>query len=231
MGKSIRLELILSFLLILLISIGVYSNQLEKRSIDLSKLPKKVEESKGFQRWITNLKNKGLDISADEFLLLEENEIYNSKWMSVKSFDEKNNEEEYYKTMDGIVQSKKLVLSPSKRLFIDIRDEPRDSYTANQARFYGLLDDKIIDSRILECSHQANCYLDRAWFIENDVFIISEFSESYDDYKTNNPPVCSISENCEYTVKIHLVDLKNNQRLTYKSITYSLDLGSFKKEL
>ena len=59
--------------------LGVYSNVIEQKSIDMSKIPEKVEESNWFQRWITNIKNKEIDISADGFELKEENEIYNTK--------------------------------------------------------------------------------------------------------------------------------------------------------
>ena len=42
------------------IGLGVYSNIHQQNANDRSKLPSKVEDSRQFQRWITNLRNKDL---------------------------------------------------------------------------------------------------------------------------------------------------------------------------
>ena len=67
----------------ILVTMGVTSNIMQQKAVDRSKLPTKIEQSKGFQRWITNLKNKDLKTEADEFRLQEEVELYNSKWTNV----------------------------------------------------------------------------------------------------------------------------------------------------
>ena len=67
---------LLTVSILALVVVGVASNYYEQISIDKSKLPSKVEDSTGFQRWITNLKNKGVEIEADNFRFVEENEIY-----------------------------------------------------------------------------------------------------------------------------------------------------------
>ncbi len=198
---------------------GVISNIQGQRAIDRSKLPEKVELNKNFQRWLTNLKNKDLPISADEFVFVEDAEIYNTKWIKVLSADDQVNVTAYEENLARHADLKKVVFSPSGHLFIDIRPEIREGYNPNEAHFYGLLDNKILDARILDCSVDANCFFDRAYFIENDIFIISELSRNIDKRAQNNA-VCTKQEMCTYTFKLHLIDLKNNKRLVYESASF-----------
>lgn len=213
-----------------LIATGVLLNIKQQKSIDRSKLPEKVENSNGFQRWITNLKNNDFVIEADEFVLKEENEIYNTKWMTVSSIDEEGMKEKYDKTIDAMQNVKKVVFSPSGREFIDYRNEYRDGYGPNEAHFYGLKEDKIIDARILDCSLRANCFFDRAYFLDNDLFVISEFSRNIDK-KDETAAACSIDENCEYTIKVHVIDLINNKRLVYESRPFTALLSEIIPQL
>ncbi|GIW69623.1 MAG: hypothetical protein KatS3mg101_0370 [Patescibacteria group bacterium] len=228
MKKS--LNIIVASAIIILIAYGVYFNIQQQRSIDRSKLPLKVENSIGFQRWITNLKNNDFVIEADEFTLKEENEIYNTKWITVNSIDEEGMKEKYDKTIESMKGVKKVVFSPSGREFIDYRNEYRDGYQPNEAHFYGLKEDKVIDARILDCSARANCVFDRAYFLDNDLFVISEFSRNIDK-KDEMAPACGIDEPCEYTIKIHVIDLINNKRLVYESKPFTAVLSEIVHEL
>lgn len=201
-------------------------NQIEKQSIDQSKIPEKVEDSNGFQRWITNLKNKDFEIEADEFQLIEENEIYNTKWVKISSIDEPGKEAEYDERMNSVEDLDKIVLSPSERQYLDYRPENRYEYRSNEAYVYGLREDKIVDARIVDCSVDANCYFDRGYFLEdsNDVVVVSEFSRNIDK-KEENPIPCTRDEICEYTIKLHVVDLLQNSRLVYESKPFDIILN------
>lgn len=211
----------------ILVAAGAAINIREQLSIDQSKLPEKVEESEGFQRWITNLKNKGLEqVDADEFTLVEENEIYNTKWMQVYSFDDPGQREEFENTIIQHQGVPKVIFSPSERLFIDFRHENRDGYKPNEVHFYGARDDKIIDARILDCSERANCYFDRAYFLSNDVFVISEFSRNIDK-KDQTTPECPVDTECTYSIKVHVIDLINNSRLVYESKPFNIVLSEY----
>ena len=215
----------------LLVGFGVVINVQEQLSVDRSKLPEKVEEHKGFQRWITNIKNKGLNfVNADDFALTEENEIYNTKWMKVYSLDEEGKQEEFEKTIAEHQKTKKIIFSPSERLFIDFRNIIRNGYKPNEVHFYGVRDDKIIDARILDCSEKANCYFDRAYFLSNDVFVISEFSRNIHKRDTTTPD-CSKNTECTYTIKIHIIDLINNSRLVYESKPFNIVLSELIPDL
>jgi hypothetical protein len=218
--------------ILLLVTFGVYLNQIEKRAVDYSKIPMKVEESKGFQRWITNLKNKDFEIEADEFRMVEENEIYNTKWMKVYSSDNEEELQRYQTQIGELRDLNKIALSPSERQFVDYRDINRNGYKPNEAHFYGLREDKIIDARIVDCSLKANCYFDRAWFLEdsNDVVVISEFSRDIDK-KEENPEVCLVTDVCTYTIKLHVIDLLKNSRLIYESKPFDIILEEIKPEL
>jgi len=221
---------------VLLVIGGVIVNVDEQRKVDRSKIPEKVELYRGFQRWITNLRNKGFETNADEFKLIEENEIYNTQWMAVYSFDEESEREWFYENLNNHRDIKKVVFSPSDQEFIDYRDAKRpgdldgSSFEPNEVRFLGQKEDKIIDARILDCSVRANCYFDRAYFLDNDVFVISEFSRNIHK-KDVESPECLITDECIYTIKLHIIDLKQNKRLVYESEPFDMIMSIMKKEL
>lgn len=229
-----QLENLLVGAIFLLIIVGVAINTKEKFSVDRSKLPEKVEDSEYFQRWITNIKNNDLTmINADDFELIEENEIYNTKWMKVYSFDEPGKTEEFDKILANhkkLEETEKIRFSPSDRLFIDYRNIKRDGYKLNEVRLYGAKEDKIIDARILDCEISANCYFDRAYFLSNDLFVISEFSRNINkrDVEVGD---CLINSECSYSIKIHLIDLINNSRLVYESKPFNIILSELIPEL
>lgn len=220
----------LVFGIFFLITLGVTINVKQQLNTDRSKIPDKVEESRGFQRWITNLKNKDLDVGADDFRLVEENEIYNTKWMVVRSIDAKGERETYENNLESHRELKKIVFSPSDRAYIDYRSESRDGYSPNEIHFYGLKEDKIIDARILDCSARANCYFDRAYFLDNDVFVISEFSRNIHKHD-DTTPICPQKEVCTYSIKLHVIDLINNSRLVYESHPFDIILLEMIPEL
>ncbi|OGC65629.1 threonylcarbamoyl-AMP synthase [candidate division WWE3 bacterium RIFOXYA12_FULL_43_11] len=229
-GMAKKINYIITAVIFIAIAAGVWLNIKEQKSVDHSKLPDKVEQNIGFQRWITNLKNKDVIIEADEFQLKEENELYNTKWMKVYSIEEEGMREKYDKTIESLQNVKKVVFSPSGRELIDYRPEYRDGYAPNEAHFYGLKEDKIIDARILDCSARANCYFDRAYFLDNDVFVISEFSRSINK-KDETASTCSPEETCEYSIKVHVIDLINNKRLVYESRPFEAVMAELVPEL
>ena len=228
-----RINKLLGIIIIGLVGIAVYSNIAEQLAIDQSKIPEKVEKSKDFQKWITNLKNKDFEIEADEFRLKEENEVYNTQRMWVYSIDNDDEMEKFEKALLEHKDLDQVVYSPSERGFIDYRHELRVEITGtgeedgiqfapNDARYYGVRDDKLIDSKILSCYEGANCYFDRAYFLSNDVFVISEISRNIE--KRDIVPPCLPTETCIYTFKIHVIDLINNSNLVYESKPFELVL-------
>ena len=225
-----KISYLVVFLLFITIGFGVYLNISEQLSIDRSKIPEKVESSKGFQKWITNVKNKGFEIEADEFTLIEENEVYNTKWIKVFSLDEPGRKEELNQTLQEHQDIKKVVFSPSDREFIDYRAEDRFYLAPNEARLYGQREDKILDARILDCSIRANCYFDRAYFLDNDVFVISEISRTIDK-KDEMAVECLPKEECQYSFKLHVIDLINNKRFVYESTPFNVVLNDVLLEL
>jgi len=214
-----------------LVILGVSSNILQQKAVDKSKLPLKIEQSKGFQRWITNLKNKNVDVGADDFRLQEEVELYNTKWTNVSSIEQPGKQEEFNAIIAEHQNIKKLVVfSPSKREFLDLRNIERNGYKPNEVRFYGQKEDKIIDTKILDCSIYANCYFDRGFFLNNDVFVVTEFSRNISK-KDTNPIPCALNQECEYTIKLHVIDLINNSRLVYVSKPFNTILETLIPQL
>lgn len=225
-----RTNLLVILIIALAVSAGVYSNLTEQFAKDYSKLPKKVEEDRGFQRWITNLRNKDLVIEADNLKLLEEVEIYNTKWMKVSSIEDEQVKQEYVRTLEVHRNLEKVIFSPSDREFLDFRNEDRNGYKNTEVRFYGQKEDKVLDLRALGCSPTDNCYFDRAYFINNDVFVVTEFSKFYENKEKTIPEgnlTCPIDQKCVYSVKLHLLDLVNNSRLVYTSQSFELNLQEF----
>lgn len=225
-----KVSIIIVFIIFFLVGIGVYFNIKEEQSIDRSKIPQKVEEFPAFQRWITNLRNNDIIVEADNFKLDEEVEIYNTKWITISSIEENGKKEEYDNNINNHKNLDKVVFSPSERLFIDFRNIPRDGYNSNEVRFYGLTDNKIIDARIVDCSIRANCYFDRAYFLDNDVFVVTEISRNINK-KDETTPLCSAKESCTYTYKLHVIDLVNNSRLVYESQPFEAVLDELIPEL
>ncbi len=217
-------------LLALTIAGATYVNYRQDKDVDRTKLPPKLELAKPFQKWITNLKNHGVVIEADGFRLKEENEIYNTKWMTVYNVDDSGVKEQFDAIIAKYASTKRVVYSPSDRQFIDYRNEPRDGYEANQIHYYGLRDDKLLDARLLDCATSLNCYFDRAYFLDNDVFVVSEISRNLDK-RAENSPICTVDQLCTYSVKIHLVDLNKNSRLVYESIPFDVNLAVLISEL
>jgi hypothetical protein len=223
-------SLVASAIALVFVGVGVYSNVMQQLANDRSKLPEKVEQSRGFQRWITNLKNKDLNLDADEFRMIEENEIYNTKWLKVYSADDPTKKAEFEKYIEAHKNTEKVIYSPSERELLDYRDIERDGYHPNEVHFYGLKDDKILDARILDCSIRANCYFDRAYFLTNDLFVITEVSRNINKKDETTPP-CMPTESCTYTFKLHLVDLVKNSRLIYESKPFDAVLNKLIPDL
>ena len=225
-----NLNKILILIIFLGVGLGLYVNIQTQRSIDKSKLPERLEQDRLFQRWITNLKNKGLDIEADEFVLKEENEIYNTTWMTVYSADDSEQKGIYEETVKEHMGLDKVVFSPNERVLVDFRNVDRGDVMKNEVRLYGLKDDKIIDARILDCSLKGNCYFDRAYFLDNDVFVITEFSRNIDK-KDPSVVECKMDELCTYTVKLHYVDIVHNSRAVYVSKPFDIVLSDWLEKL
>jgi len=231
-----KTDYIIIILIIILTGLGVYSNIYQQKAQDNSKLPSKIEEDGGYQRWIKNLKNKGFKIEAEEFILTEEEQIYNTKWINIKSIDDKGIEEYFNQTINDNKNIDKIIYSPSDRSFLDYRNIVKTAvspegnfYQPYEVRFFGIRDSKLIEARILECYNKANCYFDRAYFLSNDVFVVSEFSlevknKDSNDYGNLDIIPCNIDQFCEYTIKIHLLDLVNNSKKTYESNTKQINL-------
>lgn len=231
--QSRHIEIFLLSVIFLSVTIGASINIYKNLSVDRSRLPNKVINHRGYQRWYTNLRNKGLDyINTNDFFLTSENEIYNTKWLKISQFEE--NDRESREKFEAYIQEhrniQKVIFSPSERMFVDYRNINRKGYPPNEVQLYGVRDDKIIDARILDCSVRANCYFDRAYFISNDLFVISEFSRTIDK-KDQNVTSCPIDQLCEYSIKIHLIDLINNSRLVYESKPFNIVLEKLIPEL
>lgn len=218
------LDKILVSIIFVSVASGVILNLKQQASVDRSKLPAKVEEDRLFQRWITNIKNHDFEIEADEFRLKEENEIYNTTWMNVYSPDDPKQMELYEKTIAEHKDVEKVIFNPNGRVFIDFRNIPRGDVMSNEVRLYGLKEDKILDARVLDCSTKGNCYFDRAYFLDNDVFVISEFSRDINK-KDSTVTECRTTDICTYTIKIHVIDMIHNKRLVYESEPFDIVLS------
>lgn len=218
-----KTSVVLFIFILAAVGLGVYSNTIKKSAVDHSRIPGKVELSKGYQRWITNIKNKDFKVDTKDFELKEENEVYNSKWVKVYSLEEPGIREQLGTVLAQLKDVDKVVFSPSGRELLDYRNTLRDGYNTNEVRFYGQKEDKVLDARILDCSIRTNCYFDRAYFLDNDVFVISELSRAVDK-KDLNFPICLVSDACEYTFKEHLIDLINNKRYVYESKPFTITL-------
>ncbi len=225
-----KIETLCVFFISLLVVATVFINIRKQMEVDHSKIPPKVELSSSFQKWITNLRNKGVQLEADEFTLVEENEIYNTKWMKIYSMDEPGMAEELDRVLLENRNQAKVIYAPSDRHFIDFSNKERYGYQSNEVRLYGLKEDKIIDAKVVDCSVRGNCYYDRGYFLDNDVFVVTEVSRNITKHD-ETVPACLPSETCTYSFKLHLVDLNRNSRIIYESTPFDAVLDKLIPEL
>jgi hypothetical protein len=123
-----------------------------------------------------------------------------------------------------------VVFAPSGTMYLDYRSIYREGYFPNQVHLYGLKEDKILDARILDCSERGNCYFDRGYWLDNDVFVITEWSRNIN--KTQEViPVCPITSVCTYAIKLHMIDLIHNKGYVYRSKLIDINLSEWIKNL
>lgn len=197
------------------VGLVVFFNIKEQLSIDKSKIPAKLEENSKFQKWLTNAKNKGINVEADKFKFVEDSNIYNTIWTSTSSIDNDSSRADYennMKILDAFETSEK---SPNEREIVNYDNTDRFGFTRNQVFFYGLREDKILLTRVVDCELEANCFFHRAGFLDNHVFFVAELSLK--EFTKKNPVICDPTKVCKYTFKIHFVDLINNSRTVYVS--------------
>ena len=215
---------ILSILIFIFVAAGTYFNIQAQEAVDRSRLPTKVTEFNLFQRWLTNLKNHGVNLNVQDFKLVGKDAIYSSTNLTVASLDDPATAKNFNDMLAGMQGIKKVVFSPDKKQFIDFRNEVRGGYQPNQVHYYGQRDDKLIDTVVLDCSQRANCYFDRGYFLDNDTLIVTEISRNISKRDTTTP-LCPIDQTCTYTVKLHLIDLLNNSSLEYDSKPFDIVLS------
>lgn len=221
--KIITISLI--FIIFTLVGSGVFINVRKQMAVDHSRLPSKVELSSGYQKWNTNFKKKGINVEAEEFKLVEESEVFNTKWMTVTSVEQPEQKQVLDETLKAAKTQDKTVLSPSGTQFIDYRNMARGAYGQGQVRLYGLKEDKILDVRAVGCTNQNNCFFDRGYFLDNDTFVVTELSLS------DPSAVCEVTQVCSYTIKLHFVDLLKNKHFLYVSLPKNINLSVLKATL
>jgi hypothetical protein len=206
-------------ILIIFISLsigGVISlNLYEQYSVDKTKLPTKLETHERFQRWLSNLKDKNVDLEADNFRFLEDSNIFNSIWTSTTSIDDDSSRLIYEENIKELKKLKRTEISPNEREIINFSKGARFGYTEKDVFFYGLREDRILNTKIADCYQHFTCNFHRGAFIDNHVFFIMELSQKF--VPESEFKYCNLDEVCEYTFKVHLVDLNNNSRTVYES--------------
>lgn len=223
------LDKIIILLIAIVIAIGVSINLHKQYSVDRTKIPFKLESHSRFQRWLSNLEEKGLDLEADKFRYLEDNNIFNTIWTSTESIDDDNSRKIYEENMALLLTFKESAKSPNEREIVNFSPVDRFGFLPNEVFFYGLREDRILRTKIVDCSLDTNCNFHRAAFIDNHVFFIMELSLK--SFNNPNFKTCALDEVCEYTFKVHLVDLNNNSRTVYESETVNDTYINLEKKL
>ena len=224
-----HLDKILFVFIFGLVSLTVYANISEQRSIDKSKIPAKLEENSKFQKWLTNAKNKDINVEADNFKFLEDSNIFNTIWTSTSSIDNEQVRIDYERNMDILSKFKTSEYSPNEREIVNFDNSERFGFTANQVFFYGLREDRILLTRIVDCEIESNCYFHRAGFLDNHVFFVAELSLK--DFTKKTPITCDPKSVCKYSFKIHFIDLVNNSRTVYESEAFEGIFDDLKSKL
>lgn len=223
-----NLDKLLITLIGILVAFGVAINIREQYSIDKTKLPTKLETNSKFRSWLSNLKDKGLDLDADNFNYIEENDIFNTLNLSTESLDNEISRKNYEQNMAALLEFKESAVSPNEREVVNFSETDRLGFFANEVFFYGLREERILKTKIADCKI-ANCNFHRAAFLDNHVFFVMELSQKSE--KGIEPALCTKEEVCEYSFKAHLVDLNNNSRTVYESETIEDTFLNLEKKL
>lgn len=223
------LDKILILTIAVFIAVGVSVNIQKQYSIDRSKIPPKLEANGKFQKWLTNNKNKNIPLEADNLRFIEDSNIFNTIWTSTMSIDDETNKKFFDENITALSKFEESEFSPNEREVVNYTDGVRFGYNPNEVFFYGLREDKVLQTRIVKCELESNCYFHRAGFLDNHVFFISEVS--LHDFDKDNPLTCQPSQTCSYSFRVHLIDLNNNSIITYRSDPFDSTLDYLKKEL
>ncbi len=212
-----------------LIFLGAYSNYLEQQKVEDSKLPDYVEQNKYFQKWITNHKNSGIELEADEFRLFEENEVYNTSRIILFPVTNKEHFAAYKAALEKYKTIKDARFSPNGEQVVDFRNELRKGLSPNEYNPYELLyigmrNDRIIENKLLQCSRDALCYIDRAYFVDDDIVVVSTFTQNNEVPGKIFVP-CTYEQMCEYVVTVYVMNIATNSALVYKSPPLELRLS------
>jgi len=210
-----QLDKILISIIAILVAGGVVLNVQKQYSIDKSKLPTKLESNSQFQKWVTNARNKGVKVEGDNFRFIEDSNIFNTLWTSTASIDDDTSRKLYDENMVELRKFKDSALSPNEREVVNYDYSNRFGFSPNEVFFYGLREDKILRTKIVDCDFESNCFFNRASFLDNHVFFVIQMSLK--EYTKKDPKPCDPKTVCDYTFKVHLVDLINNSRTVYES--------------
>ncbi len=214
--------------LVILISFGVYLNYAQKLTIDRAKIPRFVEDHKNFQKWITNHKNKDIELEADAFRLLEESEVYNTQRLKLYPLSDTLMLKKYtelFKTQEKVVDKR---ISPDGKQLVNYQYDYRlglsnTTYLPSDVWYLGIRGDRIIENKLVSCNVKANCIADRAFFITDDIVVVSEIMRDIDTDGTYPP--CGINELCTYKVRLNVMDIAQNSNLIYESPTFDIVLS------
>jgi hypothetical protein len=234
--KFKHLDKLLFVLILIIVGFSAGINIIQELQADETKIPLDLEQNGTFSKWLTNIKNKefglienGEEMSADSFTKVSESNIFNTIWTSTTSIDNDEARNEYEKNMELLKSYKTSAESPNEREIVNYDPSIRFGFNPNEVFFYGLREDRILKTKVVDCDVYSNCYFDRAGFLDNHVFFVSEVSLK--GFSKENEATCDPTTMCEYTFKIHLVDLMNNQRTEYESKPFKGVFEDIKKEL
>lgn len=224
-----NLDKILISIIAILVAVGVSLNIREQYSIDKSRLPTKLETNSKFRSWLSNLKDKDLDLDADNFRFLEENDVFNTVNLATESIDNESSRKIYDQNMSELTKLKETAISPNEREVVNFSNSDRFGFFPGEVFFYGLREDRILRIKLADCANRENCNFHRAAFMDNHVFFIMELSPK--GLASENQLTCALDQVCEYSFKAHLIDLNNNSRVVYESETVNDTYLNLKKKL
>lgn len=223
MANSYLLKVKVAFILLIFFVLSAASlNYLQSLKINSEKLPLGLESEKRYQGWIRRWKDKFPQIESDTFKKIDDGEIISSTNPRY-SFSE-TDWDDVKTTIETAKKNKYNVIAPDKNQYLNFRSYFSDTKEASSSYVYyfGVRENKTISGPIYECK-KTNCYFDRPFFLNPDLFYMAEVEEKlYPDA----PNRCKNEGICSYELLMHEFNLKKNKRTTFRS---SQLLTDFKK--
>ena len=214
------------FVVIIFASIGgavlINTKKDDSEDKDDKTFPSEIADHENFKTFQKEMSDAGIVVNPDEIIIKDQREIYNPDRIKVFSQQDEIKKTELEETTQSLRDVSGVTFSPDQKIILDYRNIARVGASSRQIRLFGIRSEKILDAPLLDCAISSECIYIDGYFIDNDSFVLHEISLARKD------PDCVVGSTCSYSIKIHYVELMQNQRSLYESTEFEAPVASMR---